>query len=60
MTDANGNYTFTVASGTYKFFFNPPFTNMVAEWYADKASINSANVVSVAGNTTVNAVLAGR
>jgi protocatechuate 3,4-dioxygenase beta subunit len=60
LTDVNGNYTFTVAAGSYKFYFSPPFTTLVAEWYADKASINSANVVSVTGNVTINAVLASR
>ena len=60
ITDANGNYTFTVAAGTYKFFFNPPFTSLVAEWYADKSSITNANVVTVSGNTTVSASLASR
>jgi protocatechuate 3,4-dioxygenase beta subunit len=60
LTDANGNYTFTVAAGNYKFYFSPPFTTLVPEWYADKASINTANVVSVSANVTINAVLAVR
>lgn len=60
ITDVNGNYTFTVAAGNYKFYFNPPFTNYIAEWYADKISINTANVVSVRGNVTINATLASR
>src|SRR5919201_4477705 len=44
-SDANGNYTFTVAAGNYKVFFNPSSTTLVAQWYAGKSSLSSANVV---------------
>ena len=60
VTDVNGNYAFTVAAGTYKFYFSPPFTTLVAEWYADKSSINTATVVSITANVTINASLASR
>jgi uncharacterized repeat protein (TIGR02543 family) len=55
-TDSNGGYEIkSIKSGSYKLYFYADFASgdHISEWYNDKDSLGTANLVSVtAGNTT--------
>ena len=62
-TNSQGDYTFSVAPGTYTVVFNPNRPNQaggyyLSEWYDNQPSRNTRNFITVAsGNTTINAQL---
>lgn len=61
VTDANGSYSVTVAGGrTYKMLFIPIYVNYASEWWNNKSSPATADVLRVNGHVTVNVVLAAK
>jgi protocatechuate 3,4-dioxygenase beta subunit len=62
-TDSQGNYTFSVAPGTYAVGFNPTQANQaggyyLSEWYDNRSNRNNRDFITVvSGNTTINAQL---
>jgi len=59
LTDSNGRYSFSSTPGEYKIHFYGSHQGYVDEWYNDKLSEESADVITVTGTEalTVNAVL---
>ena len=59
-TDAAGHYAAgPLDIGGYKMHFTTADSSHLSEWYADKSSYETADVVSVSGMTTVDAALTG-
>src|SRR5207249_11579068 len=52
--DANGFYSITVLAGRYKMYFNPPYQNMVAQWFNGRGSLATADVITVDRATTIS------
>jgi hypothetical protein len=55
-SDSNGNYSFVVPAGTYKFWISPP-TPFLAQWNGGGGDFGSTPAVTVSGPTVVNITL---